>query len=90
MSGTASYYVQATTSRQLCPNTASTTYAFYLGTSSYYWHYAYLGSVSASIGSSASSKLGFFGTTPVARQTVANTATVATLITALKAYGLIY
>ena len=90
MGGTASYYVQATTSRQLCPNTASTTYAFYLGTSSYYWHYAYLGSVSASIGSSASSKLGFFGTTPVARQTVANTATVATLITALKAYGLIY
>ena len=90
MGGSASYYVQATTSRQLCPNTASTTYAFYLGTSSYYWHYAYLGSVSASIGSSASSKLGFFGTTPVARQTVANTATVATLISALKKYGLIY
>lgn len=90
MGGSASYYVQATTSRQLCPNTASTTYAFYLGTSSYYWHYAYLGSVSASIGSSASSKLGFFGTTPAARQTVADTATVATLISALKKYGLIY
>lgn len=36
------------------------------------------------------STLGFFGHTPSARQTVANTATVATLITALKAYGLIY
>jgi len=90
MGGTTTYYIQATTSRQLCPNTSSTTYPFYLGTSGYYWHYAYIGSVAAYIGSSASSKLGFFGTTPVARKTVANTATVATLITALKAYGLIY
>lgn len=38
-------------------------------------------------GSSAS--LGFFGTTPTVRKSVANTATVATLITALKSYGLI-
>ncbi len=37
----------------------------------------------------ADSRLGFFGHTPTARQTVASTATVATLITALKAYGLI-
>ena len=36
-----------------------------------------------------SSTLGFFGHTAASRQTVANTATVATLITALKAYGLI-
>ena len=90
MGGTTTYYIQATTSRQLCPNTSSTTYPFYLGTSGYYWHYAYIGSVAAYIGSSSSSKLGFFGTTPVARKTVANTATVETLITALKAYGLIY
>ncbi len=90
MGGTTTYYIQATTSRQLCPNTSSTTYPFYLGTSGYYWHYAYIGSVAAYIGSSSSSKLGFFGTAPVARKTVANTATVATLITALKAYGLIY
>ena len=33
--------------------------------------------------------IGFFSTTPVARQTVSNSATVATLITALKKYGLI-
>lgn len=38
---------------------------------------------------STSSTLGFFGKTPVSRQTVANNASVATLITALKAYGLI-
>ena len=90
MGGSTSYYIQANTSRQLCPNTASTTYPFYLGTDKLYWHYAYIGSNTTSIGNSASSKLGFFGTTPAARQTVANTATVATLITALKKYGLIY
>lgn len=41
------------------------------------------------LGTASTSTLGFFGTTPAARQTVANTATVATLITALKKYGLI-
>ena len=41
------------------------------------------------LGTATSATLGFFGTTPVARQTVASTATVATLITALKKYGLI-
>lgn len=35
------------------------------------------------------SKLGFFGSTPTSKQTVANNATVATLITALKTYGLV-
>ena len=90
MGGSTSYYIQANTSRQLCPSSASTTYPFYLGTDKLYWHYAYIGSNTTSIGNSASSKLGFFGTTPAARQTVANTATVDTLITALKKYGLIY
>lgn len=41
------------------------------------------------LGTATTSTLGFFGTTPVARQTVSSTATVATLITALKKYGLI-
>lgn len=90
LGGSTSYYIQATTSRQLCPNTSSTSYPFYLGTSVYYWHYAYIGSVETHIGDDQYSKLGFFGKTAVARQTVSNTATVATLITALKAYGLIY
>lgn len=87
--GNSNYYIQVTTSRQICPNSSSTTYPFYMGTSTYYWHYAYIGSVASYIGNSTSSKLGFFGTTPVARQTVSSSATVATLITALKAYGLI-
>ena len=41
------------------------------------------------LGYSGNSKIGFFGATPVVRKTVANNATVATLITALKGYGLI-
>ena len=41
------------------------------------------------IGAASGSKLSFFGHTASARQTVASSATVATLITALKAYGLI-
>lgn len=41
-----------------------------LGTSSYYWHYAYIGSNTVSIGSTKSSKLGFFGTTPIIKQTL--------------------
>ena len=89
MGGSTSYYIVCNTSRELRPYSTSTTYPCYLGTSSYYWHYAYIGSNTASIGSSASSKIGFFGTTPAIRQTVSNTATVATLITALKKYGLI-
>lgn len=36
------------------------------------------------------SAIGFFGATPTSRKSVSNTADVATLITALKGYGLIY
>lgn len=54
--------------------------AVYLGNS-------YGGSVH--ICAASGSTLGFFGHTAASRQTVASTATVATLITALKAYGLI-
>ena len=89
MGGTTSNYIQATKDYQLSPNSNSSYYPFYLGTSTYHWHYAYIGSTASYIGKNTSSKLGFFGTTPVARQTVSSTATVATLITALKAYGLI-
>ena len=41
------------------------------------------------LGTTTSDKIGFFGHAVAARQTVSNSATVATLITALKAYGLI-
>ena len=73
MGGSTSYYILCNTSRELRPYSTSTSYPCYLGTSSYYWHYAYIGSNTASIGSSSSSKLGFFGTTPVVRQTLATT-----------------
>lgn len=71
----------------ICPN--NTTSDWSLGKSGLYWQYAYIGQTATYIGKTSSSKLGFFGTTPVVRQTVSSSATVATLITALKAYGLI-
>ena len=87
--GTSSYYAIMNSSREFRPSSSGSTYPFYLGTSSYYWHYAYIGSNTVKLGSSTSSKLGFFSATPVSRQTVSSSATVATLITALKKYGLI-
>ena len=89
MGGSSTYYIVCNTSRELRPNNTSTYNPFYLGTSTYYWHYAYIGSNTVKLGSTNSSKIGFFSTTPVVRQTVSNSATVATLITALKKYGLI-
>ena len=87
--GTSSYYAIMNSSREFRPSSSGSTYPFYLGTSSYYWHYAYIGSNTVKLGSSTSSKLGFFSTTPVTRQTVSSSATVSILITALKKYGLI-
>lgn len=73
MGGSTSYYIIASTARELKPSASTTTYPFYLGTSSYYWHYAYIGSTIAKIGSSASSKIGFFAGSPIARQTLSST-----------------
>ena len=73
MGGSTSYYIIASTSRELKPSASTTTYPFYLGTSSYYWHYAYIGSTIAKIGSSASSKIGFFAGSAIARQTLSST-----------------
>ena len=87
--GTSSYYIVMNSSREFRPSSSGSTYPFYLGSSSYYWHYAYIGSNTVKLGNSTSSKLGFFSATPVSRQTVSSSATVATLITALKKYGLI-
>ena len=83
------YYVEATSGYALVPSHCTSTYHWNLGSASYYWYDCYLGYGSTRIGYNTSSKLGFFGTTPVTRQTVASSATVSTLITALKAYGLI-
>lgn len=89
MGGSSSYYIVCNTNRQLRPNTSSTSYPFYLGTSGYYWHYAYIGSDSASIGSTTSSKIGFFGKTPVTKTALSTSSTLAQLLTALISYGLV-
>lgn len=88
-SSNTTYYVEATSGYALVPSHCTSYTHWNLGSSSYYWYDCYLGYGSTRIGYNTSSKLGFFGTTPVTRQTVASSATVATLITALKAYGLI-
>ena len=88
-SSNTTYYVEATTGYALVPSHCTSYTHWNLGSASYYWYDCYLGYGSTRIGYNTSSKLGFFGTTPATRQTVASSATVATLITALKAYGLI-
>ena len=88
-SSNTTYYVEATSGYALVPSHCTSYTHWNLGSASHYWYDCYLGYGSTRIGYNTSSKLGFFGTTPVARQTVASSATVATLITALKAYGLI-
>lgn len=80
-----SLYKVTLASGALTPTTG--TYGVSLGTSAARWNGAYInGSVylAASTGT-----LGFFGSTGARKQTVASSATVSTLITALKAYGLI-
>ena len=88
-SSNTTYYVEATSGYALVPSHCTSYTHWNLGSASYYWYDCYLGYGSTRIGYNTSSKLGFFGTTPVTRQTVASSATVSTLITALKAYGLI-
>lgn len=88
-SSNTTYYVEATSGYALVPSHCTSYTHWNLGSASHYWYDCYLGYGSTRIGYNTSSKLGFFGTTPVTRQTVASSATVATLITALKAYGLI-
>ena len=88
-SSNTTYYVEATSGYALVPSHCTSYTHWNLGSSSHYWYDCYLGYGSTRIGYNTSSKLGFFGTTPVTRQTVASSATVTTLITALKAYGLI-
>lgn len=59
-----------------------------LGTQTVPFNGCYLGG-EIRLGTSTSDKIGFFGHAVASRQTVSSTATVGTLITALKAYGLI-
>lgn len=73
---------------------SSSPYYIDLGSSTAKYRNLYLSGVADVDGNvflcgSSTNYLGFFGSSGARRQTVANTATVATLITALKAYGLI-
>ena len=80
-------YVELNSSGNLLPSVSSYTN---LGSSSKSFGSLYAHGANISLGSGGSvSKLGFFGTTPVSKQTVASNASVATLIAALKAYGLV-
>lgn len=72
---TASTYIYAG-GGHLRPNTGPTSStAYYLGESSYYWHYAYIGADLAKIGYNQSSQIGFFAATPVSRQTLSTSST---------------
>lgn len=85
-----SYYVILDNNRIFRPNSTGSTYG--IGSSSYRWTNGYFTNLdvltSITLGNS-SGKIGFFGKTPIARKTVSSSATVSTLITALKDYGLI-
>jgi hypothetical protein len=67
---------------------ASSSRKITLGTTNIPFTNLYVGG-SLQLGTATSDKIGFFGHALTGRQTVSSTATVATLITALKAYGLI-
>lgn len=72
---TASTYIYAG-GGHLRPNTGPTSSTvYYLGDSSYYWHYAYIGADLAKIGYNQSSQIGFFAATPVSRQALSTSST---------------
>ena len=100
ISYSSSVYVSLNASKQLNPQASTTSQysiQYSLGSSTYAWGDLYV--FQAHLGTSTSSKIGFFGTTPIAKQTVnkvstsATASTIATklneLLTALKNYGLI-
>lgn len=82
-----SYSVELSSSGVLA--SSSSVLSIDLGSSSNRFHNLYTNGSCYICGSTATNVLSFFGQTGARRQTVANNATVATLITALKAYGLI-
>ena len=83
-----------TTSNEFRPD--NTSVAAKLGSSSYYWPYAYVGSTELHLGKSTSSRIGFFGKTPVSKQTLSSSTANSTnylnvindIINKLKNYGL--
>lgn len=80
-------YVQLDADGNLIPCTPAVSHNFSLGASGHRWNSLWLGTGYMYMGTSTS-RLGFFGTVPIARQALSNSATLAQVITALKAYGL--
>lgn len=87
--GAGTYYIDVNDVTLGCALTPSSSGRVHLGTRQRNFGDLYAEGTISIGGSSYSSTLGFFGTTPIRQQSVANNATVATLITALKSYGLI-
>lgn len=84
---TSTVYAYMTASREFLPYQSSSTYAYSLGNSTLPWWHLYTGGGNTRLCTSTG-KLGFFGITPIAKQTLSSAATAAQIVTALKAYGL--
>lgn len=84
--GTASYYAYMSYVDFL-PLSGSSTYPYSLGNSTKPWYSLYTGGGNTRLCISTG-KLGFFGATPVSKQTLSSAATATQIVTALKAYGL--
>lgn len=84
--GLSSYYAYMN-NFDFVPLSSSSAYPYGLGTSTLPWYHLYTGAGNTRL-CSAGGKLGFFGLTPVAKQTLSSAATAAQIVTALKAYGL--
>ena len=80
-------YAYMTSSREFLPYQSTSTYAYSLGNTTLPWYHLYTGGGNTRLCNS-SGKLGFFGATPVVKQTLSSSATAAQIVTALKAYGL--
>lgn len=82
-----SYSIVYDSSAVLRPS--SSYYNVYLGSNSYFWPYAYIGSKEVKIGNSTSSYIGFYGTSPVNKRSVSTSDSLSTLISALQRLGLV-
>ena len=87
--GTGTYYVNVTSVTSGCTLTPSTTGRVHLGSSRYHFGDLYAEGTVSLCSTGYSSTLGFFGTTPVRKQTVSTSASLSTLISALNSYGLV-
>lgn len=80
-------YARMSVSKELLPAASTSTDPYSLGNTTLPWYHLYTGGGNTRL-CNASGKLGFFGATPAAKQTLSSSATAAQIVTALKAYGL--